>query len=96
MKKNLPPFLKSYGFSMILIVSIIFGAILGIIYQKDAALFKPMGDIFLNLLFTVIVPLVFFSISATVASMTNLKRLGKILSVMIVIFVITGLIASQS
>ncbi len=56
--------MKSYGFSMILIVSIIFGAVLGIIYQKDAAVFKPLGDIFLNLLFTAIVPLVFFSISA--------------------------------
>jgi Na+/H+-dicarboxylate symporter len=87
MKKNLPPFLKSYGFSMILVVSIILGAVLGILYQKDAAVFKPLGDIFLNLLFTAIVPLVFFSISATVASMTNLTRLGKILSVMIVIFV---------
>ena len=94
MKRSLPPFLKSYGFSIILIVSIIFGAILGLIYQKDAVAFKPLGDVFLNLLFTVIVPLVFFSISSTVASMTNLKRLGKILSVMILIFVITGLIAS--
>ena len=94
MKENLPPFLKSYGFSIILIASIIVGAVLGIIYQKDAAVFKPLGDIFLNLLFTVIVPLVFFSISSTVASMTNLQRLGKILSVMIVIFAVTGLIAS--
>lgn len=94
MKTSLLLFLKSYGFSMILIVSTICGAILGIIYQKDAAVFKPLGDIFLNLLFTVIVPLVFFSISSTVASMTNLKRLGKILSVMIIIFVITGIIAS--
>jgi Na+/H+-dicarboxylate symporter len=95
MKNNMPPFLRSYGFSIILIISILIGALLGIIFKKDAALFKPLGDIFLNLLFTVIVPLVFFSISATVASMTNLKRLGKILSVMILIFVITGLIASM-
>lgn len=94
MKNNVPPFLKSYGFSIILIISILIGALLGIIFKKDAAMFKPLGDIFLNLVFTVIVPLVFFSISATVASMTNLKRLGKILSVMILIFVITGLIAS--
>ena len=90
----MPPFLKSYGFSILLIISILIGALLGIIFQKDAAMFKPLGDIFLNLLFTVIVPLVFFSISSTVASMTNLKRLGKILSVMILIFVITGIIAS--
>ena len=90
----MPPFLKSYGFSILLIIAILIGALLGIIFQKDAAMFKPLGDIFLNLLFTVIVPLVFFSISSTVASMTNLKRLGKILSVMILIFVITGIIAS--
>lgn len=86
--------MKSYGFSILLVISILVGAILGIIFKKDAAMFKPMGDVFLNLLFTVIVPLVFFSISATVASMTNLRRLGKILSVMIMIFVITGLAAS--
>ena len=95
MKTKLPPFLKSYGFSLILIGSIIIGSILGIIYKKDAAVFKPFGDVFLNLLFTAIVPLVFFSISSAVASMTNLRRLGKILAAMIFVFVVTGLIASM-
>jgi Na+/H+-dicarboxylate symporter len=94
MKTRLPPFLKSYGFSLLLILSIIVGAVLGIAFKKDAALFKPLGDIFLNLLFTVIVPLVFFSISSAVASMTNIRRLGRILSIMILVFVATGLIAS--
>jgi Na+/H+-dicarboxylate symporter len=79
---------------MLLIAALIAGAVLGLIFKKDAAMFKPLGDVFLNLLFTVIVPLVFFSIASTVASMTNLKRLGKILSVMILIFVVTGMIAS--
>jgi Na+/H+-dicarboxylate symporter len=64
------------------------------IYKKDAVSFKPLGDIFLNLLFTVIVPLVFFSISSTVAGMQNIIRLGKIMSAMIFVFVVTGLIAS--
>ena len=94
MKIHPPPFLKSYGFSILLIASIVFGAILGMAFQKDAARLKPLGDLFLHLLFTVIVPLVFFSIASTVASMTHLKRLGKILLVMILVFVITGLIAS--
>jgi Na+/H+-dicarboxylate symporter len=94
MKNKLPPFLKSYGFSIILIISIIIGAFLGIIYKKDAAVFKPLGDIFLNLLFTAIIPLVFFSISSAVAGMTNIRRLGKIMAAMIFVFVITGLIAS--
>jgi Na+/H+-dicarboxylate symporter len=94
MKMKLPPFLKSYGFSIILIISIIIGSILGIIYKKDAIAFKPFGDIFLNLLFTAIVPLVFFSISSAVAGMTNIRRLGKIMASMIFVFVVTGLIAS--
>jgi len=94
MKMKLPPFLKSYGFSIILIISIIIGSFLGIIYKKDAIAFKPFGDIFLNLLFTVIVPLVFFSISSAVAGMTNIRRLGKIMGSMILVFVVTGLIAS--
>jgi Na+/H+-dicarboxylate symporter len=94
MKIKLPPFLKSYGFSIILIISILIGAFLGVIYKKDAVIFKPFGDIFLNLLFTAIIPLVFFSISSAVASMTNIRRLGKIMSAMIFVFVITGLIAS--
>jgi Na+/H+-dicarboxylate symporter len=94
MKSSMPPFLKSYGFSILLIISIIVGAGLGIHFQKDAVVVKPLGDIFLNLLFTVIVPLVFFSISSSVASMNNIGRLGRILSVMVLIFVATGLIAS--
>jgi len=94
METKTPSFLKSYGFSITLILSIIIGAILGIIYKKDAASFKPLGDIFLNLLFTVLIPLVFFSISSAVAGMQNIRRLGKIMSAMILVFVVTGLIAS--
>jgi Na+/H+-dicarboxylate symporter len=94
MKMRLPPFLTSYGFSIILICSLLIGALLGIVLKQSAAVLKPLGDIFLNLLFTTIVPLVFFSISSAIAAMTNIRRLGKILSAMILVFVITGLIAS--
>lgn len=89
-----PSFFKSYGFSIVLILSILIGSILGWVFQNDALMFKPFGDIFLNLLFTVIVPLVFFSIASTVAGMTNVRRLGKIMVSMILVFVVTGLIAS--
>ena len=91
---KLPNFIRSYGFSIILIVSIIIGSFLGIAYKKEAIIFKPFGDIFLNLLFTAIIPLVFFSISSAVASMTNIRRLGKIMAAMMLVFIVTGLIAS--
>jgi len=94
MKTKPSIFLKSYGFSLLLLLSIGIGSGLGLLLKKDAVLLKPLGDIFLNLLFTSLIPLVFFSISSAVAGMTNGRRLGKILSSMVVVFVLTGTIAS--
>ena len=87
-------FFRSYGFSILLIVSIGIGSLLGIVLKKEAVHFKPFGDVFLNLLFTAIVPLVFFSIASAVASMSNVRRLGKILSSMLLVFILTGIAAS--
>jgi len=87
-------FLKNYAFSLLLIGSIIAGSVLGIIFKDRSIFFKPFGDVFLNLLFTIVVPMVFFSLSSAVAVMTDMKRLGRILTWMIFIFFLTGLIAS--
>jgi Na+/H+-dicarboxylate symporter len=87
-------FLKNYSFSILLILSISIGAGLGILLGPKIAFVKPLGDIFLNLLFTVVVPLVFFSISSAIAEMSDLHRLGKILGWMILIFVATGILSS--
>lgn len=92
--KTRPTFLKSYGFTLLLLLSILIGSGLGLALGKDAAALKPLGDIFLNLLFTSLVPLVFFSISAAVAGMTNGRRLGRILLAMIAVFVMTGIVSS--
>ena len=86
-------FFKNYATSIFLLVSILIGSCLGLIFKKDAVMFKPFGDIFLNLLFTVVVPLVFFSISSVVAGMSDLRRLGKIMGWMALIFIVTGIIA---
>ncbi len=88
-------FLKNYAFSLILIFSIIVGSILGSIFKEKAAFFKPFGDMFLNLLFTIVIPLVFFSISSAIAAMADVRRLGRILAWMILIFVLTGIIATD-
>jgi Na+/H+-dicarboxylate symporter len=87
-------FIKSYGFSILLIFSVFIGSVLGIILKKDAAFCKPFGDVFLNLLFTAIVPLVFFSVSSSVSAMSDMKRLGRIMSSMLLVFILTGIAAS--
>lgn len=86
--------LKAYRFPLILLSAIIIGAIIGLIFGEKAGVIRPLGDLFINLLFMVVVPLVFFSISSAVANMDSMRRLGKIMGSMITIFVITGIIAS--
>jgi len=85
---------KNYRFPIVLICSIFAGSIAGLLMGEKATVLTPLGDIFLNLMFTAVVPLVFATISAAVGNMTNMKRLGKILGYMLLMFVLTGLVAA--
>lgn len=87
-------FLKGYKSSIILLGSVIIGGIVGTIMGPKAVVFQPLGDLFLNLMFTIIVPLVFFSVASAIANMGSMKRLGKILISVVVVFTITAIIAS--
>lgn len=86
-------FLKTYMSVIILLAAIIIGAIVGIVFKEKAAVLSPLGDIFLNLMFVVIVPLIFLSISTSISRMKQPKRLGKIMITIIAMFVITSLVA---
>ncbi|MGL5439043.1 MAG: dicarboxylate/amino acid:cation symporter [Filifactoraceae bacterium] len=86
-------FWKNYGMAISLIIGITIGSILGIVMGEKATVFSPLGDIFLNLMFTIVVPLVFVSISTAVGNMLNMKRLGKILGSLLVVFICTGIVA---
>jgi len=86
--------LKAYYFPIFLITSIIAGSLTGFMLGHTAIFLKPLGDIFLNLIFTAIVPLVFFSISASVTRIGSTKQLGAVLSRMFAIFVFTGILAA--
>ena len=85
---------ENYKFSITLIIAIVVGSIIGIIFGEKAVVLKPLGDIFLNLMFTAVTPLVFITIASAVGSMVNMMRLGKILGNMFLTFVVTGMIAA--
>lgn len=84
----------SYKFPLILLGGIIAGAVIGAVFGEKAKVLAPLGDIFINLMFTIVVPMVFVSITSAVGSMLNMKRLGKILGSLILTFVITGVFAA--
>lgn len=87
-------FFKTYKSVIILLAAIIIGAIVGIAFGEKAAVLSPFGDIFLNLLFVTIVPLVFLSITTSISRIKQPKRLGKILVTIIALFAITTIIAA--
>lgn len=87
-------FRATWGFTVLLLAFVAAGCGLGLALGRDASALKPFGDAFLNLLFTAVVPLVFFSISSAVAGMSDRRRLGRILLAMLGVFVATGIVAS--
>jgi len=86
-------FIENYKMSLVLLISITVGGILGVILGPKAKVLEPFGQIFLNLMFTIIVPLVFFSVSSSIANMVSMNRLGKIIISIAIIFTITALLS---
>lgn len=86
-------FFKNYKSTIILLFAIIIGAIVGVIFKEKAAVLSPLGDLFLNLMFIIIVPLVFLNISTAIAKMAQPKRFGKIMVGIISVFIITSIVA---
>ena len=79
---------SSYREPLILIAFVILGAILGLILGDKAAFLSPIGQIWLNMLFVLLVPLIFFSISSAISTTADTRRVGKLLGLTISIFVI--------
>ena len=86
-------FLSNYKSTIILVAAIIVGAIVGIIFQEKAAVLSPLGDIFLNLLLVIIVPLIFLNITTAITKMSSPKRMGKIIGIIVAVFLVMSLIS---
>ena len=86
-------FIKNYKSTLILLLSIILGGLVGILFGDGVSVLKPFGDIFLNMLLVVVVPLIFLSISTSIYKMKQPKRIGKILVTTFVMFLVTSVVA---
>lgn len=84
--------LEPYRSSIILLLALVFGGLLGIYIPDVAIKLQPIGQIFLNLLFMIIVPLVGISVMSSIAGMTDLKRLGRIMAVIFIVSIAMALI----
>ena len=84
---------EAYKFSILLIGAILIGSLIGIHFGEAAVKLKPLGDLFINGMFMIVVPLVFITISSSIAGMNDMNRLGKIMKNLFFIFIGTGVVA---
>ena len=84
---------KNYKKTILLVIGLIIGAIVGIVAKDKAKYLAPFGDIFINLLLVIIVPLLFLTITTSIARIKQPKRLGKVLVTIFISFIVTSLIA---
>ena len=85
--------LKNYKSTLILLGSIIIGTIVGLVFKEKAKVLAPFGDLFLNLLLVIIVPLIFLTITTSIGKMKQPKRIGKILVTILLVFIFTSLVS---
>ena len=85
---------KNYRFLAILIGAMIAGALVGWFAPDFGHKIAFLGTMFINMMFCVVVPLVFASIAGSIANMSSKERAGKIMGVTVGTFVITGALAA--
>ena len=94
MNLNKKDITSNYRFLFLMIGSMVAGALFGWFLPKASAFIKPLGTVFINMMFCIVVPLVFASISSSVANSKSRRRAGKIMGVTVGTFVVTGAIAA--
>ncbi len=98
-------FLKNYGFILCMFAGIVAGCVAGALWpvvkdangeiiSRGATVLEPLGTVFINLMFCIVVPMVFCSIASAIANMDSMKKAGKIMGVTIATFLVTAGIAA--
>ena len=86
-------FLKNYGFIIFMLIGIVAGCVTGAVWPGATAL-EPLGTLFINMMFCIVVPMVFCSIASAIANMDNAKRAGKVMGATLATFFVTAAIAA--
>lgn len=93
---------KNYKQTLLLLVSMLIGGIIGFIMKDKAQVLAPFGDLFINMLCVIIVPLIFVSITLSIAKLKPsivaklMKNIILVFALMSVISVLVGILSTYS
>ena len=86
-------FWKNYGSTLLLLSGLVIGGLLGVVLGEDAVVFRPVGNLFLNLIFVLVVPLVFFSVAQSLVVLHKSGIIGKVLGTSVGVFLFMSVAA---
>ena len=86
-------FLRNYWFILCMLTGIVAGCLVGAFAPGFGGKIEFLGTLFINMMFCVVVPMVFCSIASAIANMKSAKRAGKIMGVTVATFLVTAAIA---
>ncbi len=86
--------IKHYYFSILLMISLLLGGLFGWLYPSESHVIKPMGDLLLNLILTVMVPLIFFSLSGAMLTLKQHHQTGRLVKKTLLVFLGMGMVAA--
>ena len=93
MDRTKDTFFKNYGATLLLLLGLLAGGVLGAVLGEGARVLRPVGMLFLNLVFVLVVPLVFFSVSRSLVVMHGSGIIGKVLGTALGVFLFMSLVA---
>lgn len=76
-----------------IIIAMIIGVVVGVFMGEDATMFKPLGDLFIQLIKMLVVPLVFVSIVSGAAALGETKSAGLVGGLSIGYMIVTTIIS---
>ncbi|MBR4585903.1 MAG: cation:dicarboxylase symporter family transporter [Bacteroidales bacterium] len=87
-------FWKNYGFTLALLAGVAVGAVCGMVWGEGTAVVRPVGDLFLDVVFVLIVPLVAFSMSSAAVKVCRSGMAWRLLGTTLGVFLLMSVVAA--
>jgi Na+/H+-dicarboxylate symporter len=87
-------FIRVYFFPLLLLTALFLGGLFGVFFPIEALKLQSIGDVFLRLLLTFVVPLIFFTVTSAIAKTRSLQTLKQLLLMMVMVFLVMGVVVA--
>lgn len=86
--------LKNYKSTILLLLGIMTGGCCGLVFKEQTIWVKPLGDLFLNFMYVLVVPIVFVSVAQSMYNMKKMNAVGQFFLKIVTVFLVMSVLAA--